>query len=125
MVVLAVAVVFSKPNLTSFALLFLGSSAGEGKAPAAAWPQGGGKVCPRDVASELEERCDLTYVIFTFNLVPIPDYSRRTKEHCRTTIVANRSPAATRHGRKAEERCVLAAAPVSRTKGTSSILPRS
>ena len=47
--------------------------------------------------------------IFTFNLLPIPDYSRRTKEHCRTTVAANRGPAATRHGREAEEKCVFAA----------------
>ena len=33
-----------------------------------------------------EERCDLANAFFTFNLIPIPDYSRRTKEHCRTTV---------------------------------------
>ena len=42
---------FSKPYLTLFDLLFLGNSVGEGEAPAAAWPRGGGKVCPRNVAS--------------------------------------------------------------------------
>ena len=90
---------FSKPNLTLFALLFLGNNVGEGEASAAAWNtaglghetwlRGGGKVRPRDVASESEERCDLAYAVFTFDLIPIPDYSRRTKEHCATTVAAH------------------------------------
>ena len=111
---------FSKPNLTLFALLFLSNSVGEGEARATAWLRGGGKVCPRDVVSKSDERCDLAHASFTFDLIPIPDYSRKTKEHCKTTVAANRGPAATRHGREAEERCVLAAAPVSRTKGATS-----
>ena len=40
----------------------------------------------RDVASESKERCDLAYTVLNFYLIPIPDYSRRTKEHCRTTV---------------------------------------
>ena len=75
---------------------------------------------PRGVASELERRCDLAYAFFTFNLIPTPDYSRRTKEHCRTTVTANRGHAAMRHGREVEEKCVLAASPVSRRKGATS-----
>ena len=43
---------------------------------------------PRDVASESKERCDLAYAVLKFDLIPIPDYSRRTKEHCRTTVPA-------------------------------------
>ena len=41
---------------------------------------------PRDVASESKERCDLAYAVLKFDLIPIPDYSRRTEEHCRTTV---------------------------------------
>ena len=44
------------------------------------------KMCPRDVASESKERYDLAYTVLKFDLIPIPDYSRRTKEHCRTTV---------------------------------------
>ena len=84
-----------------FALLFLGNNVGEGEAPAAAWntaaglghetwPQGGGKVRPRDVASKSEERCVLAYAFFTFDLIPTSHYSRRTKDHCRTTVAAAR-----------------------------------
>ena len=75
---------------------------------------------PCGVASESEERCDLVYAFFTFDLIPIPDYSHRSKEHCRTTVAANHGPAATRHGREVEERCILAASPVSRRKGGTS-----
>ena len=49
-------------------------------------------MCPRDVASESKERCDLAYAVLKFDLIPIPDYSRRTKEHCKTTVVANPGP---------------------------------
>ena len=86
-------VVFSKPNLTLFALLFLCKSVGEGEAPATVWPRGGGNVCPGDVASESEKRFDLAYAFFTFHLIPIADYSCKTKEHCRTMVTANRGPA--------------------------------
>ena len=44
------------------------------------------KMRPRDVDSESKERCDLAYAVLKFDLIPIPDYSRRTKEHCRTTV---------------------------------------
>ena len=41
---------------------------------------------PRDVDSESKERYDLAYTVLKFDLIPIHDYSRRTKEHCRTTV---------------------------------------
>ena len=47
------------------------------------------KIRPRDVASESKERCDLAYAVLKFDLTPIPDYSRRTKEHGRTMVAAH------------------------------------
>ena len=52
------------------------------------WLQSGRNVYPRDVASEPKERCDIAYAVFEFDLIPVSDYSRRTKEHCRTTVAA-------------------------------------
>ena len=100
MVGLAVAVVFfSKPNLTLFALLFLGNNVGEEEAPAAAWNAGG-------LGHDAEERCALltwpasgrkgaslrTHV----DLIPTSHYTHRTKEHCRTTVPWKGSPPAGR-----------------------------
>ena len=42
-----------------------------------------------DVDSKSKERCNLVYVVFTLNLIPIPDYSCRTKAHCRITAAAH------------------------------------
>ena len=57
MVRFAVAVMFSNPNLTLFALLFLGNDAAKREAPATArntnglgdktWLRGGENICPR------------------------------------------------------------------------------
>ena len=43
---------------------------------------------PWDVASKSKERCDLAYAVLKFDLIPTSHYSRRTKEHCRTTVAA-------------------------------------
>ena len=80
----AVAVCVFKTK-SNFSLLFLCNNVGEEEAPAAAWniaaglghetwPQGGGKVRPREMASKSEERCLLAYTFFIFDLIPTSHY---------------------------------------------------
>ena len=73
---------------------------------------------PLDVASESEERCNIAYAFFTSDLIPIPDYSCRTKEQCRTTVAAHLRPREVAARRR--KRCVFSTWPVSTRKGVTS-----